>query len=477
LAPPNIVIVVFDAMRRDALRAYGGHAPTPHLDSFSAEGVVYQDCIAPSPWTIPSHASLFTGAFPSQHGVHETYERSLAETLGLMEGVTAPTLAEILKERGYQTVGMPANATLTLREGFGRGFDSFRAFEKRLVTPEELALIRRASEKGRGRTAIALDMAAHGKFRELFRLYSVYRRMRKEGKLADFPRSKGGNFLVDHLTKTPLEPPFFLFVNFMETHEPYLRFEQLRSNLGPFNSVHQADLYGYKEVTESQVQSLRPAYSAAVSRADEYFGSLVSVLKSRGLYDGSLVIATSDHGQEFKEEGFYTHGNFLHDEILEIPLIVKYPGGRKPPAGEGYRNLCGVFSLATEAAASGEAAMLGGQETFAESFGAVHKPPEVRDPALEAKLTEARKRIDRPLKAVYRDGYKMVVDWNTKSVEELSLRGKPLDPREEKAVVEGLLVRLEDFAQRGVHAAPSSRPMTQSEEEEVSRRLKDLGYL
>lgn len=475
--PPSVVLVVFDALRKDLLPAYGGGASTPNLDSFGAEGCVYGNCVAPSPWTIPSHASMFTGRFPAEHGVRESYEMGLSDTLGLMKNVKGSTLAEVLGKKGYQTVGLPANATLTLREGFERGFESFKAYERRLVSPEDLALIHRTFEKGKGKVGTALDLISRGKVNELWRLYSTYRLMKKEARIADFPRSKGGNFLLDRLSSIKLTPPFFLFVNFMETHEPYTSFEQKHSNLGPFNSVHTADLYEYKKIPSTVVDELKRAYSDTVSRADEYFGRLVGMLKRMGLYDDCLVIATSDHGQEFKEHGFYTHGTFLHREIVDVPLLIKYPGGKKPVVGKGYQNLCGIYPLVTETSEGVEAAMTSTAETFSEAFGVVHKPPVVADPSLKARLDEVRARVDRPRRAVYREGYRFVVDWSTGEVEEFAFNGKELDPSMHGNIRDSLLNDLLEFEKGEVREAPSAAPMSREEEEEVSARLRDLGYL
>jgi arylsulfatase A-like enzyme len=477
LAPPSVILVVFDAMRRDVLPVYGGDSRTPNLDSFCAEASVYRECIAPAPWTIPSHASLFTGKFPGEHGVHESYERGLPETLGLMNDVDGLTLAEELHKQGYQTIGLPANSTLTLRAGFGRGFDWFKASQKRLVSFEEFAVVQQTFEKGKGKAGTALELLSRGQIAELWKLYSIYRRMKQGRKLLDFPRSKGGNFLLETLAEIKRSPPFFLFVNFMETHEPYTAFEQTRSNLGPFTSVHNADLYGYKEIPDQVVGELKRAYSGTVSRVDEYFGRLLSVLKKSGIYEDSLVIATSDHGQEFKEHGFYTHGTFLHDEIIEVPLMVKYPAGRKPAIENGYQNLCDIQSLVRKTCSGEEAVMRSSEETFSESFGVVHKPPAVDDPVLRARFEQVRQRVDRPRKAVFKDGYKLVVDWTTKEPEEFSLRGQKIGESEKRNLADSLMNDLISFEKSVVRSTPQAAPMSADEEAVVSDRLRALGYL
>jgi arylsulfatase A-like enzyme len=401
----------------------------------------------------------------------------LPETLGLMNNVDSLTMAEELKKKGYQTIGVPANYTLSLRPGFERGFDWFKAYTKRLATDEERAFMQQTFEKGKGKVGTVLDLISHGQFAELWKLYSIYRRMRKGRKIANFPMSKGGNFLLETLSGIKLSPPFFLFVNFMETHEPYSSFEQKHSNLGPFNSVHNADLYEYREIPAQVMGDLKRAYSDTVSQVDEYFGRLIALLKKNGLYEDSLIIATSDHGQEFKEHGFYTHGTFLHDEIVEVPLIVKYPGGRKPAVENGYQNLCDIRPLVMKTCDGEEAVMRTTEETFSESFGVVHKPPAVNDPVLKAKLDRVRQRVDRPRRAVFKGGYKLVVDWTTKEIEEFSLNGEKVDPLGQKNLADPLLNDLYAFEKSVVSSTPQAAPLSPEEEALVSGRLRDLGYV
>jgi arylsulfatase A-like enzyme len=222
---------------------------------------------------------------------------------------------------------------------------------------------------------------------------------------------------------------------------------------------------------------LKHAYSGTVSKADEYFGRLIASLKKGGLYDDSLVIATSDHGQEFKEHGFYTHGTFLHDEIVEVPLVVKYPGGRKPAVGAGYQSLCEIRPLVMKTCSGEEAVMKTSEETFSESFGVVHKPPVVTDTVLQAKFERVRQRVDRPRKAVFKDGYKLVVDWSTKEVEEMSLNGEKVDPSLQRNIADSLMNDLLSFEKNAVRSAPQAAPMSADEEAVVSDRLRALGYL
>ena len=104
---PNIVFVVFDTMRKDVLQPYGGTANTPHISSLINDSVVYANCIAPSPWTIPSHASFLTGMYPSEHGIHETYDTKIPQLFGKMNEQSNNSVTTLLRRSGYNTMYTP----------------------------------------------------------------------------------------------------------------------------------------------------------------------------------------------------------------------------------------------------------------------------------------------------------------------------------------------------------------------------------
>ena len=133
---------------------------------------------------------------------------------------------------------------------------------------------------------------------------------------------------------------------------------------------------------------------------------------------------------------------------MEVPLIVKYPAGRKPAAASGYQNLCDIHSLVVKTSDGEDTVMRSTEETFSEAFGVVHKPPTVNDAALMAKFDQVRQRVDRPRKAVFRDGYKLVVDWSTKEVEEFSLDGEKVDRSNQRNLADSLMNDLIGFEKR-----------------------------
>ena len=476
--PPNVVLVVFDAMRRDALGLYGANTPTPNIDLFSREASVYPDCITPSPWTIPSHLSLFSGKYPSEHGVHETREKKAIDLLGMASGFQGETLAESLKKKGYQTIGLPANSLLTIGPGFDRGFDVFASQRGTLWSEEDMALVRTTFEKGRTRSAIVWDFVRRGQFAELVRVLRVVRKIRKLRARSNYPHSKYGDIVVDKVKEARLEPPFLLFLNFMEMHDPYVDYELGPENRGPFSTVGAADLYGYRPIGDDEMARIRQGYYSNASVLDAHFGRLLSTLKEKGVYDNTVMVVTSDHGQALKERGYYGHGTFLHDEILRIPLIVKGANGRKPEVGAGHQSLVGVPAFILDSAEGGsDAASLSSEVVMSESFGTQHAPPLRLPPPFAESADKVRTAIDRPLKAAYKDGLRMVVNPTSWKVEELQKDGRPTDLSAHLPDVEMMMTelkRLDDSASAVRQSAPAFTP---EEEGVVSERLRELGYL
>ena len=482
---PNIVLIIADAMRKDVLRAYNGTAETPHIDEFVKDSSIYKNCIAPAPWTLPSHVSFFTGKYASEHGIHETYDKKLLEILAEMRDFNSETIAEHLKKLGYSTLGFSSNWMLSLHKGFDRGFDYFYTIDEIGTTSEEKELFKRASVYGRNPSQVFRYLLLHGKFKELVKLYSAFRRTRAIKRTLQFPFVKGGDRLVKTITCGSFGKPFFLFANLIETHDPYTQYEQSPSNKVGFSSVQMADLYGVKTIPEQAIQEIRSRYYSSSKYFDLFFGKIINHLKEKGLYDNSLIILTADHGQALKEKGFYGHGTFLHDEIVEVPLIIKYPGGARHETGPQYQSLVDLPAIIKQVVNGGDTAeLLNRQVVFSESFGANNKPPNSTDNERIniTKLNEVRRRVDVPRKAVYKDGYKLVVNWATGEVEEFTHNKKILDIQTDAKKLNELKEELSSFASsvKLAEMKPEDRAVLETfskeEEEMITDRLRTLGY-
>lgn len=430
---PNIILIVLDTARKDILPPYGGNAETPHLSRLAKDGVVYRDCVAPSPWTVPSHASLFTGKYPSQHGVHETRDIKLPRTFDLMTKNKDETIVDYLKERGYNTVGYSANPSVAPGSGFDDSFNAFTLVDATRTTEKEKKTIEWASKYGRTRQEVRSQLLARGRLRDLWKLYRTSRDIEQRERDYGYPRVKGGDALAQILTETSFEEPVFLFVNLFEMHEPYTEGEP----------IPMAELFGKKTLSGDMLEQVRSGYTRAASVVDSCLGSILGYLRRRELYDSSLVILTSDHGQELKEQGYFGHGTYLHRTIVEVPLIVKFPGERKPPSVEGYQTLVRVPELIKDSLVGvNDGRSVSVERVFSESFGVSHGLDGVED--IED-FPSKRDVFDRPRRSIYQEGFRLVLDGKAGTIEEFDFKGVNANPLDHKTQIQKLIQSLQSL--------------------------------
>jgi arylsulfatase A-like enzyme len=282
--PQRVVIVSIDTLRPDHLGCYGYARPTsPEIDRFRRDAVLLRSAIAQVPSTLASHASLFTSLRPQHHGA------SVAASSRLKPGVR--TLAEVLRTAGFATASFNGGGQLHRSWGLDRGFDTYVS-----ATDSSTAEI--------GEDTLSGQVAR-------------------------------GTAWLDRIGRRP----FLLFLHTYEVHHPYTpapeRLRQMESgysgNLPDRISIRLLEKInaGQRRLGPADLAHIEAAYDAEIASADAGFGELVRWLRERGLYDSTLVVLTSDHGEAFGERGRVGwHGDALYDEQIRIPLIVKLPGGR-----------------------------------------------------------------------------------------------------------------------------------------------------
>ncbi|MEL7060520.1 MAG: sulfatase [Acidobacteriota bacterium] len=319
-SPATYVLITLDTMRRDALGSYlaapdGGEAPagpareslTPRLDAFAQGADVVEHAYSTSPWTLPSHASMFTGLAPSRHGA------------GVVTAALAQdhaTLAEQLRAAGISTLGFAGGTLAGFRFGLAQGFD-------RYFSPSGLEII--------------------------------------GDSLADSA--------LEALDNLPDEAPAFLFINFFDAHYPYLapadqraRFRleerlQARSPNDPWRRAVEGDASAFRRLIDREVplaadgvELLHDAYRAEVAFVDAQFGRLIDHLDALGRLDSAMVVVLADHGEFFGEGGYFSHSNRLDPPLLEIPLFVKWPGQRSGRRLDALASSTDVFTTFLSAA-------------------------------------------------------------------------------------------------------------------------------
>ena len=270
----NVILVSIDTLRADHLGCYGYPRPTsPAVDRFSKQSVLFRTAIAHAPSTEPSHASMFTSLLPAHHGGLRAKHQPISEDVTMM--------AEILREAGLRTISYNGGGQVAASYGFDRGFEVY-------------------------------ESSAHPFSR----------------KVGDAIRWLDGH----------AEEQFFMFLHTYEVHAPY-------SPMPRFMETFDADYRGELEdsisprllidvnegkvkLDEQDAQHIVNAYDAEIRSMDGAFGRLVGYLEKRGLLDKTLLIFTSDHGEEFGEHAQTgRHSHALYDELLHVPLIVRMPGG------------------------------------------------------------------------------------------------------------------------------------------------------
>lgn len=273
-----VILISLDTLRSDHLGCYGYDRDTsPNMDLLARDGVRFAEVRAPSPWTLPSHLSMITALDTINHGVFTPEFRLDPST---------PTLAEILKAKGFYNAAFTGGGYVSGFYGFSKGFDTFRVVGE--VTERAAA-----------------------------------------SKLAD---------TAVRWVEENADRSFFLFLHTYQIHNPYnaeapWNRRYLREGAGPavldmgplgFNAEQR-----FKPVSEEMRRNIIGLYDGEIRYTDDkLIGPLIAKLKALGIYDRTMIVLTSDHGEEFFEHGAWLHTHSVYDETIRVPLIVKFFGSR-----------------------------------------------------------------------------------------------------------------------------------------------------
>lgn len=426
----NVVLITIDTLRADHLSCYGYPRPTsPFIDSLAARGTLFRQASSTSPWTPPALASIFTSLHPRSHGVNRGYvDAAGGKVLGqeqLAPGLAV--IAEHLARNGYDTFGISSNLHMTAATGFSRGFLRFSG----------LGFVRAA--------------AVNRVFRELL------------------PEIGGGR-------------PYFLWVHYFDPHDPYFACRPWIANYNPAKASWSRyagktmpkllGMIGEIRSDSGALQALRDLYDSEINYTDDHLRALVEALP--GL-DRTVLIVTSDHGEEFLERGGLGHGSSLYEEQVRVPLIIVAPGA--PPAvGEvaGAVSVVDIFPTICAAAGVAPPAGLQGRSLLPLMDGSA---PE-RDRAILAELNRAGP--DRQQAALRRGDWKFVRGGGKAPGRALyDLARDPEEKRnlarEEASRAARMEGELEEW--RKAHPAFAAPPSGGPPGERETKQLRSLGYL
>lgn len=433
---PNLVLITLDTVRATHLAPYGyERVTTPELDAFVEQyAVLYRNARSTSSWTLPSHASMLTGLLPSTHGA--THPREAPDEAVTVDAWPAypvrddvVTLAERLAQRGYRTAANVGNTSfLAFEFGLHRGFEHY---DDRI--PLRLAMTRSTLVQQLG----FLSDVSSKHYRDAESITRSSLRW-----LRDRDRSR----------------PYFLFVNYMDAHGPYIPrppFDRAFSSAQPTDPISPTN----------ELAALQ--YDRELLFMDHYLGVLLSYLADEDDFDDTVIVVTSDHGEAFGEHGFWQHGATLYEEVIRVPLYVKPLGQRSSKTVETPISGDRLFGLMLEAVGVSDERAAGAEvPVIAEWF---------RSEGFE-KNGEWPRDISRDLVA-WLEGDRKVIVGSNQEVEMFDLTSDP-DELDNLALDDERRARLRaqarDWWQRHPpnHQAPS-----RSLPEETERQLRALGYI
>lgn len=382
---PNIVVLVLDTAAARHFSLYGYSRPTtPNIEKISRFATVYTRCFSPAPWTLPAHASLFTGLYPGQH---------LNDGTRLKINRNFYTLPEILRKSGYYTCGISTNTIITHEfcHGFEAFYESFHLFkETKLMKEIKIDYFMRTTPF----RALPYIESKHDITEQMISLpikrpsaaekiklgaITFAKSIRKPNRfvgftkvLLNFANGKRNNVVYDATPSTlrafkiaakqlrklaGTKEPFFLFVNFMQLHDRYNPPADTRDSFVKENKEYESvtydmlDHYAIAPFPKRFLDYLEARYDEELLFLDRIVMKIDELLHELNLADSTMLVITSDHGEAFGKHGHVQHLFSTYNELTHIPLVIRYPKGSKSAgANDNLVQLHDLFATINEVA-------------------------------------------------------------------------------------------------------------------------------
>ncbi|MFX0082909.1 MAG: sulfatase-like hydrolase/transferase [Candidatus Hodarchaeota archaeon] len=340
---PNIILIILDTFRADKLLTNNeGRELTPFIKTLMKNSYYFENCIANSPWTVPSHINIFTGLYATQM-------KNLTKKVDTL-GNKIPVLTEILKDWGYHTICFTENPHINKKEGFARGFEIFIDNWQSFLTHPKRFWVDRI-EKILPISKIASRVSTYIKKRIessdviLFKIKKILKNLKNQLFWKKILSNKTTTLdqlekIGDILKKKNNTNPFYLFLNIMATHYPYvptrqilnkfkIRNKQIKTirNFLLTNPKDLINLTESKPLSENKIDIIKKLYNTSVFYADQIVKELFSILENLGLLENSYVVITSDHGEHLCDESDHflcDHTTYfsLYESLLRVPLLI-----------------------------------------------------------------------------------------------------------------------------------------------------------
>ncbi len=460
---PNVIIISIDTLRKDHLPCYGYEGcQTPNIDQFSEKCVVFENCIAPAPHTVPSMASMLTGFYPTAHGCR--FEPSIP----INDEVT--TLSEILQHSGYHTESYTANPLLSPERGFSRGFDYYEDFfftkDLRYLLPKRVH-------------EVAEDVLIFVGVEDRIGFLDT----------TEWLRSKA----AARLAKLKKYSPFFAWFHFLDPHFPFFppknyipaeaedreRIESIKYEL--------FDLEDDYSNNKDQVWEIVKLYDGEIQYLDYALGDLFEIMEEEGILENTIIVFTADHGEEFWEHDEFGHGHCLYPEVIRIPLFIYLPPSMGCISGRisGYVSLVDVAPIILEC--------LGLPQTYGMQGSSLAPLIEsLRNGSYENDFEGVSRSVfsefiiypkHRPeKKGAYLDNYHLIYNLMSQEIELYDLSSDPTElvdiSTEDEAAKEKLYSELMEWYEANQKIAEQLSPQKEIEmSEEEKEMLRGLGYI
>jgi len=442
---PNVLLISIDTLRADHLGCYGyGRATSPNLDRLAAEGALFEQHVSSSSWTLPAHAAIFTGLSDSGHGCTDV-DKALEPRF--------ETIAERFQSNGYATAGFFAGPFLHPAFGFGQGFDQYTDCTSYGAALDAANPVDWAKDDTT-RKASHEDVANPRTFEAFQRWFGARE-----------------------------EKPFFAFVHLWDVHYDF-------TPPPPFDTRFDPDYTGWvdgknfffderigPEMAKRDLDHLIALYDGEIAWTDTYLAKIRDELERAGVLDDTVIVVTSDHGTEFFEHGWKGHRTTLYDEVIHVPLVVRYP--KSIPAGMRVSAQTRSVDLAPtllELCGLGELRDISGV-----SLLDLIREPVLRTSAGPRAISELDS-VGRSLISVREKGWKVIGDRSRATARTFDLRTDPGEKRpiEDSAsplvatgaeALESAGTELQRLSEAHAGASAGSAPPPG-----VQKHLDDLGY-
>jgi arylsulfatase A-like enzyme len=324
---PNVLLIVLDTVRADHLGLYGyERSTTPVLERLAKGAIRFDEARATAPWTLPSHASMFTGRWP-----HEVGEKWRSPIRG-----NFPTLAEYLGNHGYATAGFVGNLGYCSQEtGLARGFTHYEDYVMENLAPLRTSALVEYLAGAISGILRTLDISSLSPLKEFVtRWFEVKRK-----NAASIRRA----FLSWVSQREETSRPFFVFLNFFDAHQQYILPAGARRRFVNYSLTAEENKIVYElwpfldktRLPRPYVDVARDSYDDCLSYIDEQLGLLFDAMQRHGVLNQTLVVVTSDHGEGLGEHDLFDHGLSLYRTEIRVPLVIRPPSSVNPSSVVG----------------------------------------------------------------------------------------------------------------------------------------------